>query len=85
MRCAKVGWGGAALDVHDVEPLPAGAPVIDDALIRSGKLLVTPHLGYVSEQTFRMFYRQTAEAITAWKAGAPIRQIGSGRQATPPL
>lgn len=76
--------GGAALDVHDVEPLPEGAPVLDRALIDSGRLLVTPHLGYVSEQTFRMFYRQTAEAIAAWKAGSPIRVIEAGRQVTPP-
>lgn len=75
--------GGAALDVHDVEPLPDGAPVLDRDLIDSGRLLVTPHLGYVSEQTFRMFYQQTVEAIEAWKAGHPIRVIGAGRQATP--
>ena len=75
--------GGAALDVHDIEPLPQGAEVLDAALIASGRLLVTPHLGYVSEQTFRMFYRQTVEAIEAWRAGAPIRLIGPGAQATP--
>ncbi|RJL05956.1 D-2-hydroxyacid dehydrogenase family protein [Paracoccus aestuarii] len=75
--------GGAALDVHDIEPLPAGAPVLDPALIADGRLLVTPHLGYVSEQTFRLFYRQTVEAIEAWRAGRPIRVIAVGRQATP--
>lgn len=75
--------GGAALDVHDVEPLPDGDPALDRELIDSGRLLVTPHLGYVSEQTFRMFHRQTVEAIEAWKAGRPIRVIGGGRQATP--
>ena len=75
--------GGAALDVHDVEPLPDEAPVLNRDLIDSGRLLVTPHLGYVSDQTFRMFYRQTAEAVEAWKAGRPIRVIGGGPQATP--
>lgn len=75
--------GGAALDVHDVEPLPDGAPVLDRDLIDSGRLLVTPHLGYVSDQTFRMFYRQTVEAVEAWKAGRPIRVMGGGPQATP--
>lgn len=67
--------GGAALDVHDPEPLPQGAPVLDAGLIAQGRLLLTPHLGYVSEQTFALFYRQTAEAITAWKKGDPIRQL----------
>lgn len=75
--------GGAALDVHDIEPLPPGAPVLDRALIDSGRLLVTPHLGYVSAQAFRMFHRQSVEAILAWKAGRPIRVIGAGDQATP--
>lgn len=74
---------GAALDVHDIEPLPAGAPVLDPDLIRDGRLLVTPHLGYASEQTFRQFYTQMVQAIAAWKAGAPIRLLGPGAQATP--
>ena len=74
---------GAALDVHDIEPMPQDAPQIDRDLIDSGRLLLTPHLGYVSEQTFRLFYTQMAEDIAAWKAGAPIRVIGAGAQSTP--
>lgn len=74
---------GAAIDVFDTEPLPAGAAVIDRELIAAGRLLLSPHLGYVSEQTFRLFYTQMVEAIAAWKAGAPIRVIGTGAQATP--
>lgn len=73
----------AAIDVFNTEPLPADAPVIDRELIDSGRLLLSPHLGYVSEQTFRLFYTQMVEAIAAWKAGAPIRVIGAGPQATP--
>lgn len=57
--------------------------MIDRELIDSGRLLLSPHLGYVSEQTFRLFYTQMVEAIAAWKAGAPIRVIGAGPQATP--
>ncbi|MDO5658415.1 MAG: D-2-hydroxyacid dehydrogenase family protein [Paracoccus sp. (in: a-proteobacteria)] len=75
--------GGAALDVHDVEPLPAGADIIDAELISQGRLLVTPHLGYVSEQTFAMFYRQSAEAVAAWLKGAPIRLLTPGPQPAP--
>lgn len=67
----------AALDVHDIEPLPPGAPVLDPELIRDGRLLVTPHLGYASEQTFRQFYAQMVEAIAAWKAGAPTRVLAA--------
>ena len=61
---------GAAVDVYDVEPLPASHP------LRSlDNLLMTPHTGYVSEQTYRSFYSQMVENIKAWHAGAPVRVI----------
>jgi phosphoglycerate dehydrogenase-like enzyme len=66
---------GAALDVFDEEPLPADHPLRDHELIESGRLLLTPHLGYVTEATWRLFYRQTVEAIAAWRAGSPVRVI----------
>ncbi len=66
---------GAAIDVFDVEPLNGDDPIVDSDLINSGKLLLTPHLGYASQQTFRLFYGQMAEAVRAWKQGAPIRRL----------
>ena len=63
------------LDVFDSEPLPQDDPLRADDLISEGRLLLTPHLGYTVEATFRVFYAQTAEAIRAWQAGAPIRMI----------
>lgn len=65
----------AGIDVYDVEPLPADDPLRDTALIESGALLLTPHLGYTTEATFRVFYTQTVEAVRAWQAGAPIRVL----------
>ncbi|NBR53486.1 MAG: D-2-hydroxyacid dehydrogenase family protein [Rhodobacteraceae bacterium] len=65
----------AGLDVFDSEPLPQDDPLRADDLISEGRLLLTPHLGYTVEATFRLFYAQTAEAIRAWQAGAPIRMI----------
>lgn len=65
----------AGLDVFDREPLPMDDPLRDPALIGEGRLLLTPHLGYTTEATFRLFYAQTVEAIEAWAAGAPIRLI----------
>jgi len=52
---------GAALDVYGTEPLPADHP------FRSlDNVLATPHIGYVTEQTYRVFYGDTMKAITAW-------------------
>lgn len=69
--------GAAAIDVFDEEPLPADHPLRDRALIDAGKLILTPHIGYVSRQTMEIFYRQTVEAVAAWRAGAPIRRLSA--------
>ncbi|MCD5973876.1 D-2-hydroxyacid dehydrogenase family protein [Pseudomonas quasicaspiana] len=62
---------GAALDVFAIEPLPDEHPfrVLDN-------VLATPHVGYVTENNYRMFYSQMIEDIQAWTAGAPIRVFG---------
>jgi phosphoglycerate dehydrogenase-like enzyme len=54
---------GAALDVYATEPLPA-----DDELRRLDNVLCTPHIGYVTEQTYRVFYGDTVKAIENWLA-----------------
>lgn len=65
----------AGLDVFDIEPIPMTHPLLDADLISSGRLLLTPHLGYATEATMRLFYKQMTEAIRAWKAGAPVNEI----------
>lgn len=62
--------GGAALDVYDEEPLPADHPLKS---VRN--LLLTPHLGYVTRETYKVFYEETVEAVEAFMAGSPIREI----------
>ncbi|WP_341958531.1 D-2-hydroxyacid dehydrogenase family protein [Pseudomonas sp. RC10] len=62
---------GAGLDVYGIEPLPADHP------FRSlPNLLATPHVGYVTENNYRMFFSQMIEDIQAWHAGSPIRVFG---------
>ncbi len=59
---------GAALDVYDIEPLPTGHP------FRSlERLLTTPHIGFVTQETYKVFYRDTVENIFAWLSGTPTR------------
>ena|ERR1700741_1666909 len=60
----------AALDVYVHEPLPA-----DHALRKMDNVTLSPHLGYVHEDNYRIFYGDTMENVTAWLAGKPIRVI----------
>ena len=61
---------GAGLDVFDREPLPADHP------LRSlENVVVTPHIGYVTEQLFRSAWQRMAEDVAAYLAGAPIRVV----------
>ena len=65
----------AGLDVFDIEPLPAAHPLRDAELLDSGRLLLTPHLGYTTEATLRLFYAQMAEAVRAFQNGQPVRML----------
>jgi phosphoglycerate dehydrogenase-like enzyme len=61
---------GAALDVFEREPLPADHP-----LRSTDHLVVTPHLGYVTEDTYRQYFTHAVEDIAAWLDGAPLRTL----------
>ncbi len=65
------GIRGAGLDVHDEEPLP-----VDHRLRSTPRTVLTPHLGYVTEDTYRIFFTQAVEDIAAWAKGEPIRVLG---------
>ena len=61
---------GAAIDVYETEPLPGDHPYrgLENAVL-------SPHMGYVTEETYRIFHGHSVENIQAWHDGAPIRQL----------
>jgi phosphoglycerate dehydrogenase-like enzyme len=71
VRALSEGWiAGAALDVFDHEPLPAGHP-----LLSAPNTVLSPHLGYVTRESYREFYGGALENVKAWLAGSPVRVI----------
>lgn len=71
IRALNEGWiAGAGLDVYDREPLPVEHP-----LRRAPRAVLTPHLGYVTFEGFRLNFSEAVENIVAWQAGAPVRRI----------
>ena len=61
---------GAAIDVFSVEPLP-----VDHPFRKLDNIVLTPHLGYVTEDGFRNHYGQMVEGIDAWLKGEPVRRL----------
>ena len=69
---------GAGLDVFDREPLPADHP------FRSlDNVVVTPHIGYVTEHLFRTAWQRMAEDVAAYLQGAPIRVVADPADCPP--
>jgi phosphoglycerate dehydrogenase-like enzyme len=59
---------GAGLDVFNIEPLPADHP-----LRKMDNVVLTPHLGYVSEQNYKHYFAGVVEDIRGFLDGKPVR------------
>ncbi len=63
---------GAGLDVFDTEPLP-----LDHKLRSLPNTILTPHMGYVTAETYRIFYPHAVENIAAFLSGNPVRVLSA--------
>jgi phosphoglycerate dehydrogenase-like enzyme len=61
---------GAGIDVYDEEPLPADHP-----LRHAPHTILTPHLGYVTEDTYATFFTDAVDDVLAWLEGEPVRVL----------
>ena len=71
---------GAALDTFDIEPLPPEHP-----FLRLPNTVLTPHLGYVTQENYRAYYTGVLESIQAFSKGAPVRVLNSEVLTSPQL
>ena len=61
---------GAALDVFDEEPVPA-----DDPVLRAPRTVLTPHLGFVTRDTYAHWYGGAVDDLRAFASGAPVNVL----------
>ena len=65
---------GAGLDVFDLEPLS-----LDHPLRHLENMVITPHIGYVTQETYEIFFRHIVEDIRAFLDGKPVRIMTASR------
>jgi phosphoglycerate dehydrogenase-like enzyme len=74
VRALQEGWiAGAGIDVFDKEPLP-----LDHPLRSAPRCVLTPHLGYVTVDTYRAFFGLAIDDIRGFLDGSPVRVIEPG-------
>src|SRR5207253_10720033 len=61
---------GAGIDVFSVEPLPTDHP-----FRKLDNMVITPHLGYATVETFKGHYTQMVEGVDAWFKGETPRRL----------
>ena len=68
--CSSARSPAPRIDVFSVEPLP-----VDHPFRKLDNIVLTPHLGYVTEESFRNHYSQMVEGIDAWFKGETLRKL----------
>ena len=64
---------GVGLDVYDVEPLPEKHEFRE--LSKNHNVVLTPHLGYVSSETYEKFHQGYVDTILSYINGKPINLL----------
>ena len=68
LKAGRLAYAG--FDVYDQEPLP-----IDHKLRSAPNVILTPHIGYVTDENYRSSYPQIVENVMAFLDGKPMRVI----------
>jgi phosphoglycerate dehydrogenase-like enzyme len=69
---------GAGLDVYGIEPLPGDHP-----FRHLPNVVATPQIGFVTEENYEIFYRESLENLAAYCKGSPIRTISAANPFLP--
>jgi phosphoglycerate dehydrogenase-like enzyme len=49
---------------------------VDHPFRKLDNVVLTPHLGYVTEEAYRVYYSDMVQDILSWLDGKPVRVIG---------